>query len=253
MNLRSGAVVGAGLVPPELRPTFEEGVSLVMAQWTALALAVENEWGGPYSRDKARELAGHVAGWFYGRKGESCCFRSFVVVAAAAPSLPHDAPHQPPKPNKTTEHFPDELEEVLEDALVEDFNVEAEDGSPREVAQALCALHDELAAAAATAAAAGAASGPLPATATPRLQALRARAAAAAAARRTSKAAGGGGGGEGSSSDDDDEDDDEDSDEEMGEAGGAAGGAAVPPPRAPRPPPVVDEDGFTAVQGRRRR
>lgn len=70
MNLRSGAVVGAGLVPPAARPAFEEGVGLVLAQWTALALAVENEWGGPFSRDKARELAGHVAEWFYGRKGE---------------------------------------------------------------------------------------------------------------------------------------------------------------------------------------
>lgn len=70
MNLRSGAVVGAGLVPPHARAAFEEGVGLVMAEWTALALAVENEWGGPYSRDKARELVGYVASWFYGRKGE---------------------------------------------------------------------------------------------------------------------------------------------------------------------------------------
>lgn len=31
------------------------------------------------------------------------------------------------------EHYADELEEALDDALVQDFNLEAEDGSPGEV------------------------------------------------------------------------------------------------------------------------
>ncbi len=48
------------------------------------------------------------------------------------------------------EHYWDELEEELEDALLQDFNVEAEDGSPAEVRaphrltapnQRLCAAH----------------------------------------------------------------------------------------------------------------
>ena len=32
-----------------------------------------------------------------------------------------------------TEHYADELEELLDDAILYDFNVEAEDGSPRQV------------------------------------------------------------------------------------------------------------------------
>jgi len=37
------------------------------------------------------------------------------------------------------EHYADELEEVLDDAILHDFNVEAEDGSPRQASEA--ALH----------------------------------------------------------------------------------------------------------------
>lgn len=69
MELRNGTVVGQGFMPPERRPLFEEGVSLVFRQWTALCLAVENEWGGPYSKDKAQQLLEDVIQWFYGRKG----------------------------------------------------------------------------------------------------------------------------------------------------------------------------------------
>lgn len=39
----------------------------------------------------------------------------------------------PPLPYSHAEHYADDLEEELDDALLQDFNVEAEDNSPQEV------------------------------------------------------------------------------------------------------------------------
>ena len=89
-------------------------------EWTALKLAVENEWGGGDTRDKALALLQRV----------------LDGLSGAAPV------------------YRDELEPVLEAALLDEFNVEAEDESPRQVAELLCKMHAEaLAGGTATAAA----------------------------------------------------------------------------------------------------
>lgn len=44
-------------------------------------------------------------------------------------------------PTAAAEHFVDDLEMELTDALLEDFQLEAEDGSPRQVAGSLIALY----------------------------------------------------------------------------------------------------------------
>lgn len=54
---------------PEAKAGFEEGVGLVFSQWTALCLAVEQEWGGPESEDKANYLIEETIQWFYKKKG----------------------------------------------------------------------------------------------------------------------------------------------------------------------------------------
>lgn len=43
-----------------------------------------------------------------------------------------------------TVHFADDLELLLQDQLLADFNAQIEDGSPRQVAKQLVALHNEL-------------------------------------------------------------------------------------------------------------
>jgi hypothetical protein len=53
----------------EAKAGFEEGVGLVFSQWTALCLAVEQEWGGPESEDKANHLIDETIQWFYKKKG----------------------------------------------------------------------------------------------------------------------------------------------------------------------------------------
>ena len=88
---------------------LQRAIRAVFGEWTALHLAVENEWGGHDTRDKALALLQRV----------------LDGLSGAAPV------------------YRDELEPVLEAALLDEFNVEAEDESPRQVAELLCKMHAE--------------------------------------------------------------------------------------------------------------
>ena len=70
MELRSGIYKGVhGVLPVAHRAQFEDGVNLLFSSWTALCLAIDNEWGGPASRQKAEQLYQDVLAWFYGHTG----------------------------------------------------------------------------------------------------------------------------------------------------------------------------------------
>lgn len=71
MQLRNGHIVGQNILPVQGRPAFEEGVRLIFAKWTALALAVENQWGGGNSKEKAELLYQDCLDWFYKKRGET--------------------------------------------------------------------------------------------------------------------------------------------------------------------------------------
>lgn len=43
---------------------------MIFERWTALNLAVENEWGGQDSKQKAQALFAETLQWFYRKKGE---------------------------------------------------------------------------------------------------------------------------------------------------------------------------------------
>eukprot|EP00775_Hariotina_reticulata_P011319 gene11319-11469_t len=105
METRSGAVNRTPhQLTQEAKAGFEEGVGLIFSQWTALVLAVENQWGGSDSEKKADYFIEDVLEWFYRKK----------------------------------EHHADELEMELMDTLLEEFTVEAEDGSPAQVVAVMC-------------------------------------------------------------------------------------------------------------------
>lgn len=74
MILRNQNLVGgrpaANPLAPEMKPIFEEGCALMFTTWTAVQLAVANEWGGSSSREKAEQLLQEVVEWFYTTKGE---------------------------------------------------------------------------------------------------------------------------------------------------------------------------------------
>lgn len=72
MDLRSGTRTGP--VPQLSGPAkdgFEEGVGIIFSEWTALVLAVENQWGGSESASKADYFIEDILGWFYKKKGEA--------------------------------------------------------------------------------------------------------------------------------------------------------------------------------------
>lgn len=79
MNLRSGSQVGAGILQTAYRAEFEEGVKLLLSKWTALHLAVENQWGGRNSAEKAEDAYDEILEWFYRRKGVHRCLISIRV------------------------------------------------------------------------------------------------------------------------------------------------------------------------------
>lgn len=92
MNLRSGSQVGAGILQTSHRGQFEDGVKLLLSKWTALHLAVENQWGGRDSAEKAEDAYTEILEWFYKRKGTQklsllICVR-ICFLLTGVPALP---------------------------------------------------------------------------------------------------------------------------------------------------------------------
>jgi hypothetical protein len=52
---------------PEYYRVFREGVLSTFRQWTALELAVHNQWGGPSSASKADSLVSEVLALYDGK------------------------------------------------------------------------------------------------------------------------------------------------------------------------------------------
>ncbi|KAF8067311.1 TSR2 [Scenedesmus sp. PABB004] len=249
MDLRSGARTGAAGAPapvltPAARAGFEEGVGLVFSQWTALVLAVDNGWGGPDSAAKADYFIEDTLEWFAKKKGAArgARPRSAGNSARAAPPAAWGAARTPDAPRRVppppAEHFADELELELADTLLEEFHVEAEDGSPAQVAKQLVELH--------------AACCRNDASVLQQLRARQVQAAGAAAAskRQVVDLDGAELDGDSSSGSGSDDGSGNGMDEDMDDAAPAP--AAVPI-KAPPAPPVVDADGFELVQKRRGR
>ncbi len=65
-----GRAQDKGLLPnPQSQAAFEEGVKHLFRRWTALNLAVENQWGGANSAEKANWLVEDTIEWFRINKG----------------------------------------------------------------------------------------------------------------------------------------------------------------------------------------
>ncbi|XP_030928378.1 pre-rRNA-processing protein TSR2 homolog [Quercus lobata] len=93
----------------ESLPIFKEGIGLVFSRWSALQMAVENEWGGRDSRLKADQIGSDIVYWFTQSKEPL---------------------------------YMDDLEAILEEGLLT-LNTEVDDGSIEEVAYKLMVMHEE--------------------------------------------------------------------------------------------------------------
>ncbi|KAH9754352.1 pre-rrna-processing protein tsr2 [Citrus sinensis] len=63
-NTSAGAQGPPPQLSPESTPLFSEGISLVLSRWSALQMAIENEWGGRGSRALAEQLGSDIFAWF---------------------------------------------------------------------------------------------------------------------------------------------------------------------------------------------
>ena len=113
----SGGAAGAGAAATgethdleALEAAFRAGVADLMGSWTALQMALADEWGGPDSEAKACELEEDVHEWFVRRGGRAVKFMH-------------------------------ELDELLLFGMYESFDADIADGSCRQLAAKLCKLH----------------------------------------------------------------------------------------------------------------
>ena len=225
MILRNMALVGqtaSSPMPPQNKPQFEEGVNLLFQRWTALQLAVANEWGGSSSKEKGQQLLDEVIQWFYTSKGQHK-----TRLEAAYFYL-----HQQNQSLKTNpygiflaDHDQTDLEVVLDEALQIDFNVQAEDDSPYQVARSLVNMHHRVA------------QGDFS-----YLESLRQQQPASAAACQNADGA--------AAEEDSSSSDDEEGGSGIDDAMDAEGGEDMDMDDAPpvNTGPIIDEDGFQVVQ-----
>ncbi|KAL6893598.1 hypothetical protein ACP4OV_007696 [Aristida adscensionis] len=101
---------GGGPLSAEAAAALGEGMGLVFGRWTALQMAVENQWGGRDSRGKADQLGASILSWFCQTKGP---------------------------------HYYEDLVDMMYDSISESFNADFEDGSIEEVAEQLLIMHEE--------------------------------------------------------------------------------------------------------------
>ncbi|XP_031373465.1 pre-rRNA-processing protein TSR2 homolog isoform X1 [Punica granatum] len=93
----------------EALPMLREGINMALSRWSALQMAVENEWGSRNSRDIANKLCDDVFVWFTHSKEPL---------------------------------YIEDLDEKLDQGLLS-LNTETDDGSIGEVAEKLMILHEE--------------------------------------------------------------------------------------------------------------
>ncbi|CCC13112.1 hypothetical protein SMACR_06330 [Sordaria macrospora] len=212
--------------PATCQSEFEQGVAIALHLWPALSLAVQNNWGGPDSADKRDWFAGAVVDLFPDLN---------KVLAPPQSERQQQQQQQTTQKSKSDDHEeateePDQLdiETVLLQVMLDEFEVNVDDDSAFEVAEQILRV---------------------------RLGCLKGKFDEVDALRRRFEGKGGKNvvfkKAEDQDNDTDwDTDDDEeaDSDEEMGEAP-----ALVPTQPKEKVEPEVDEDGFTKVVGKKRR
>jgi pre-rRNA-processing protein TSR2 len=99
-------------MPDEHAAAFCEGLAGILNRWTALQLAITNEWGGAESVQKGAQMLEELEHWFLRRRAGK---------------------------------YAEDLEELLVEILGDDFCVQCEDGSPREVAKIACEMYEQVA------------------------------------------------------------------------------------------------------------
>lgn len=237
------------LPPSAQQCLFARAVIHTLQLWPSMRMAIDEQWGGPESKEKCDFLVSHICDTYGGQPGASTL--GVFEPNTAGPSGSNNAIARPAAPSTPEE---DELADVLEQYVADEYEAHVEDGSCDYIAGRICSLHRVIfaspssseagqdpiaqeAAAQQVLAAAQAALAPLDEAAeklrNKRLQSQRDRAGWQGEI------------GEGESSEDD-------SDDDMEVDGPAEGSGQVRQPKE-KQEPIVDEDGFTTVVGKKKR
>lgn len=121
-------------VPSQTMVLFARGVWSLLHLWPALRLAVANEWGGSESREKRT--------WFISMIVDEFEEKSAKSSSSSAPSAPGSMPSTS-EPVTIPPPFGldlDSVADLLFDILLEEFEIEVEDGSPVEIAKQIIKL-----------------------------------------------------------------------------------------------------------------
>nr|XP_043620120.1 pre-rRNA-processing protein TSR2 homolog [Erigeron canadensis] len=94
----------------EAENQLREGIDMLLGQWSALQMAIENEWGGRDTRQRAQQLA-------------------------------VDIYHRLIRPAETTLYV-DDLDNLLDDFMLS-LNTEVDDGSIEDISDKLMIMHEE--------------------------------------------------------------------------------------------------------------
>ncbi|KAK4034421.1 Pre-rRNA-processing protein TSR2-domain-containing protein [Parachaetomium inaequale] len=219
--------------PATCQSTFEQGVALSLHLWEALSLAVQNNWGGPDSADKRDWFAGAVVDLF--PDVSRLTPAQLQQKTTAQQTQPQQQAQSQPQSaqNGTTTEEPDQedVEAVLLQVMLDEFEVNVDDESAFEVAEQVVRLRGECL------------RGKLDG-----VDALRRRWEGKKGNKVVFKKA------EDQDGDETDWDTDDDEEEEEGESGEDVemGEAPPAPPRREKEEPEVDEEGFTKVSRKKR-
>ncbi|KAL3728147.1 hypothetical protein ACJRO7_032839 [Eucalyptus globulus] len=131
-------------LPEPAVPIFREGVALTLSRWSALQMAVDNEWGGRNSRQRADELGHDIFTWFTQSKGNDT-----APITPEVFRIVRSAFRFAERCNffflfliRLEPLYIDDLEDRLYEAMIA-LNTVAEDGSVEEVAEKLVIMHEE--------------------------------------------------------------------------------------------------------------
>ncbi|XP_057961086.1 pre-rRNA-processing protein TSR2-like [Malania oleifera] len=110
-NREAGALMAFQLqLSADAVTQLKEGIDLLLLRWSALQIAVHNEWGGHNSARKSELFSSVIFSWFTQSKEPL---------------------------------YIDDLEDMLDENMVSLFKTEIEDGSTEEVAEKLMVMHEE--------------------------------------------------------------------------------------------------------------
>lgn len=126
--------------PATCQTNFEQGVACALHLWPALTLAVQNHWGGPDSEDKRDWFAGAIVELF----PDLSKLTTLPPTSATPANISITTQQQRTTPNTTTApassgttEEPDQtdVETVLLQVMLDEFEVNVDDDSAFEVAE----------------------------------------------------------------------------------------------------------------------